>query len=622
MTASPTTVPAEVAAERDEILDEIEGRTLVDVFLATCDMHGARDALIVKEGDEFVSSSWHDYRTQTHRFAAALHDAGVARGEFVALMMTNRPEHVIADVAALLAGAVPVSVYNTLTTDQVRYIADDSGATVAIVENAEFVARWRDVLDDDRMRRLVVVEPEGVDFDHPKIVTLEAFLATGTDVLTASPGLVESCWRDLTPEDPATLIYTSGTTGPPKGVVLTHRNILFQLSVIQRLLDVQPGQRGISYLPLAHIAERMVTHYIGLRHGGAISFVKDLSAVAETMQHARPEMFMAVPRVWEKMYNAVMAKIDEDERKAPIAHKAINSAMRAVRHDLAGEPVPLGLRLQRALFDRLVFSKIRHGLGMDRLRYAVSGAAPISADLLTFYTAIGIGILEVYGLTETTAVATANKPGQIRIGTVGPALPGVEVRLADDGEILVRGPNVTPGYWRQPEATAELIDDDGWLHSGDLGAMDDDGYVTIVGRKKEIIITSGGKNISPANVEEAIKQRSPIIGQVCAVGDGRAFVAALIVLDVETLPGWCVAHGVRPVTMAQAVENRDILAEVQRAVDEANEALSRVEQVKQWAILPNEWTAESEELTPSMKLKRDVVHTKYADVIERLYGRV
>jgi long-chain acyl-CoA synthetase len=275
-----------------------------------------------------------------------------------------------------------------------------------------------------------------------------------------------------------------------------------------------------------------------VRFAGTVYFVKEVSAVLETLQEARPNTFMAVPRVWEKMHAALMAKVHatEDDRKRKLALRAIEVGTKKVRQEAAGQHPSLGLRIQHALFDRLVFSKIRDGLGMDELRVALSGAAPISADLLMFFKAIGIEILEVYGMTESTAVITANQPGQVRIGTVGPPLPGVEVRIADDGEILARGPNVTPGYLNRPDATAETLDADGWLHTGDLGVMDDDGYVRIVGRKKELIITAGGKNLSPNNIEETIKQTSPIIGQLCAVGDDRPFISALVVLDAEMLP--------------------------------------------------------------------------------------
>ncbi len=606
---------------RAEILAEIEGRTLVDVFMSTCDANGGRDALVVRDGDGFTSLTWAQYRERASAVAMALRGLGVGQGGCVALMMTNRPEHVICDVGVMLAGATPVSVYNTLTTDQIAHIARDCGAATVIVEDADLLDRWLEAATEvDTIEHLVVLEPMLAEHPDPRVTTFDELLTDGREALEQTPDRLEASWRAIRPHDPATLIYTSGTTGAPKGVVLTHHNILFQLAVVQRLLDIRPGQRGISYLPLAHVAERMVTHYIGLRYGGTIWFVRNMADVAETLAAARPQMFMAVPRVWEKMHAALLARIEEDPRRAPIARRAIAVGVACVEAELAGRPVPRHLRPQRALFDRIVFQKIRDGLGLDELRYAISGAAPISAELLTFFRALGIEILEVYGMTETTAVITANVPGGVRIGTVGPALPGVEVRIADDGEILTRGPNVTPGYHGDEEATRVAIDDDGWLHTGDLGTMDDDGYVRIVGRKKELIITTGGKNLSPANIEEAVKQRSPIVSQVCVVGDARAYIAALVVLDAELLPGWCAANDLEFTSVAQLADHPAVVAEVQRAVDEGNERLSRVEQVKRFAILSDEWTAESDELTPSLKLRRDVILRKHADVIDGLYS--
>jgi long-chain acyl-CoA synthetase len=614
----------QVLREREEILAEVEGRTLVDVFMATCDANGGKPALVVKEGDGFRTRTWAEYRHEASQVAMALRRAGVDHGDFVALMMTNRPEHVIADIGALLAGGTPVSVYNTLTAEQIRYIADNCKAKVAIVEDASFLDRWASIRDDlPGLELIVVLEADGVDLDQDGVTSFERFVATGAEALAGGQGELENSWRAVKPDDPLTLIYTSGTTGPPKGVILTHRNLLFMLGVVRRILDIEPGQRGISYLPLAHVAERMTTHYVGLRFAGTVYFVKEVSAVLETLQEARPNTFMAVPRVWEKMHAALMAKVHatEDDRKRKLALRAIEVGTKKVRLEAAGKHPSLGLRIQHALFDRLVFAKIREGLGMDELRVALSGAAPISADLLMFFKAIGIEVLEVYGMTESTAVITANQPGQVRIGTVGPPLPGVEVRIADDGEILARGPNVTPGYLNRPDATAETLDAEGWLHTGDLGAMDDDGYVRIVGRKKELIITAGGKNLSPNNIEETIKQTSPIIGQLCAVGDDRPFISALVVLDAEVLPGWCEQQKIAFASVAEAAQHPDVLAEVQRAIDAGNEHLARVEQVRKWAIVPSEWTAESEELTPSLKLKRSVIHTKYADVIDGLYVR-
>ncbi len=609
---------------REDILADIEGRTLLDVFMATCDANGGRAALVAKEGESFRTRTWTDYRQEASAIAMALRGAGIDHGDVVALMMTNRPEHVIADIGTLLAGATPVSVYNTLTADQIRYIADNCDAKIAIVEDATFLAIWESVRDQlPHLELIVVLDADGVDTDRDGVTSYADFLAAGTEALAAGPGELENSWRAVAPDDALTIIYTSGTTGPPKGVMITHGNLLFQLAVIDRILEHTPGQRGVSYLPLAHVAERMTTHYTGIRFAGTIYFVKEVAQVVETLQEARPHTFMAVPRVWEKMHAALNAKVraTEDERKRKLALKALEVGQAKVREEMAGRKPSLKLRAQHALFDKLVFSKIRDGLGLDELRYALSGAAPISADLLVFFKAIGIEILEVYGMTESTAVITANQPGAVRIGTVGPALPGIELQIAADGEILARGPIVTPGYHGRPEATTEAIDAEGWLHTGDLGSVDDDGYLRIVGRKKELIITAGGKNLSPNNIEETIKQQSPVIGQICAVGDTRPFISALIVLDAEVLPGWCAANGVSFASVAEASQHPDVIAEVQRAVDAGNEHLARVEQVRQWAIVPSEWTAESEELTPSLKLKRSVIHTKYSDVIDGLYAR-
>ena len=607
--------------EREDILARVEGKTLIDVFMATCDANGGRPALVVKEGEGFRTRTWSEYRHLASVVAMALRRSGISHGDHVALMMTNRPEHVISDIGALLAGATPVSVYNTLTAEQVAYIAGNCDAKVAIIEDAELLERWLAIADDlPALDRIVVIEPDGLDTSDQRVMSADDFLRLGEAELAGSQGELENSWRAVSPDDAVTLIYTSGTTGPPKGVVITHRNLLYMLEVIKQLLDVRPGQRGVSYLPLAHVAERMTTHYVGISAGGTVYFVPDVADLLETLQEARPQILMAVPRVWEKVQAGLLAKIDAEPRKAKLAHRALDAGMAAVRAEMAGKRPSRRLRLQLPLWDKLVFSKIREGLGLDELRYAVSGAAAISSDLLAFYKALGIEILEVYGMTESTAVITANRADQVRIGTVGTPLPGVEVRIADDGEILVRGPIVTPGYWRQEEATARTIDEDGWLHTGDLGVMDEDGYLRIVGRKKELIITAGGKNLSPNNIEEAIKQRSPIIAQLCAVGDDRPFIGALIVLDTEVLPGWCEARGIPFTTVAQVSEHPDVITEVQRAIDEGNEHLARVEQVKQWRIVPAEWTAESEELTPSLKLKRNVIHAKYSDAIDALYA--
>jgi long-chain acyl-CoA synthetase len=612
-----------VQRQREEILAAEGGRTLIDVFMATCADHGEKPALVIKDGDGFRTWTWTEYRREASEVAMAFRHAGVDHGDFVALMMTNRPEHVISDIGVLLAGGTPVSIYNTLTAEQVRYVADNCEARVAIVEDADLLGKWLAIRDQlPALELLVVLDPVGVDLDDPTVVSYAEFRAGGKEALAAGPTELEDSWRSIKPDEALTLIYTSGTTGPPKGVIITHRGLLYQLAIVQRVYDIQVGLRGVSYLPLAHVAERMVTHYLGIRFAARTYFVKDITAVADTLAAARPNTFLGVPRVWEKMHAAIIAKIqaEENERKRNLALKAIDVGMAKVRAEMAGRTPSLKLRIQHAIFDRLVFSKVRAGLGMDELENAISGAAPISADLLVFFKALGIEIREVYGMTESTAAITSNTPGNVRLGTVGPPLPGIEVRIAADGELLARGPVVTPGYYRRAEATRDAIDADGWLHTGDLASMDDDGFVRIVGRKKELIITAGGKNLSPNNIEETIRQRSPIIGQLCAVGDDRPYISALVVLNAETLPGWCESRSIEFRSVAGAAEQQAVIAEVQRAIDEGNAHLARVEQVRQWAIVPGDWTAESEELTPTMKLKRNVIHTKYSDVIDGLYS--
>ena len=608
--------------ERERLLSRVEGRTLVDEFFEVCSRNGGRPALVAKEGDTFRTRTWAEYRRSASEVAMGLRRLGIDHGDHVALMMTNRPEHVICDIGVLLAGAVPVSVYNTLASEQIVYIADNCDARVAIVEDATFLEKWLAVRDDlDELETIVVLDPRGVE-PTDGVITFEQLLEAGSAALAGGQGELENSARGVRPDDPVTLIYTSGTTGPPKGVVITHRNLLFQVAANASFLDVETGQRIISYLPLAHIAERMMSHYMGIRYAATTYFVRDVSDVLETMLEARPNSFLAVPRVWEKLHAGLMAKIDsgDDERKKKLARRALDVGARKVVEELAGRRPSLGLRAQYALFDRLVFAKIRAGLGLDQLTYALSGAAPISRDLLIFFKAIGIEILEVYGMTETTAVITSNRPGRAKLGTVGTAAPGTEVAIAEDGEVLARGPHITPGYHRRQDATRELVDPAGWLHTGDLGAIDSQGYLTIIGRKKEMIVTAGGKNLSPTNIEESIKQRSPIISQICVVGDERPYVSALVVLDPDALPGWCQAQGIEADSVAVAAEHPKVRAEVQRAVDEGNAHLARVEQVKQWELVPTEWTAESEELTPSLKLKRAVIHRKYADVIDGLYS--
>jgi long-chain acyl-CoA synthetase len=612
-----------VLAARQEIEREIEGRTLCDLLQENAERHGDLPALSWKRDGDWHTASWREYRERVAEAALGLAALGVGRGDFVAIMASNRPEHVIVDQAAFHAGAVPTSFYATLAAEQIRYCAAHCEAKVAVLEGRDLAKRWQDIRGELPALRHVVLLEDAEEFaGQPGVVSWSELLTRGREVLAADGrGRFDELRARVEPEDPATLIYTSGTTGPPKGVLLTHHNVLYQATALDRLTSVPDGLTSVSYLPLAHIAERVLSIYDPLKKVGHVYFCPDATQALEYVRQARPSFFFGVPRVWEKVRAGLTARLaaEPDARRRRLAQAAVAAGLEVVRRGRRGGAVGPLLRARHALLDRLVLAKIREAIGLDRCLFTSSAASPLPIDVAEFFAAIGLPLVEVYGMTETTGVATGNPPDKLRIGTVGPALPGVEVRLGDDGEVLVRGPVNTPGYHRRPEATAELIDGDGWLHTGDVGVLDGDGYLRIVDRKKELIITSGGKNLSPANVEGLLKEH-PLVGQALAYGDNRPFVVALVVLDHEVVPGWAERDGIAFDGLAAFAADPRVVEEVQRAVDAANQRLSRVEQVKRFAIVPAEWTPESEELTPTMKLKRRVIHGKYAEDIEALYA--
>ncbi len=597
--------------------------TLTELFMAQAAAGGAQDALVDKGDDgRWRRITWAGYRDQASAVAMGLRQLGVEHGDVVAIHCGNRAEHVIADVGTLCAGGTPFSVYETFTAEQIAYIGKDSDTKVAIVENAGYRDLWLSIKDQlPNLEHIIVVEAKDATDGTS---SWDDLLKSGKEALDANPKEFEEAWKSAKPDDPATLIYTSGTTGPPKGVVLTHENFLFMVTQVDQIISYEPGLRGLSYLPLAHIAERMATHYTHLYARGTVFFSREIAQVRDVLLEARPHIFMAVPRVWEKFQAALVGKLDEEpnEKRRKLALGAIEVGKEVARCNVEGKPIPLSLKVKHALADKVVLSKIREQMGLDQLKFALSGAAPISADLLYFFAGIGVHILEVYGMTESTAVISANRPGRVRIGTVGEATPNTELKIAEDGEILCRGKHVTPGYLNRPEATAEAIDADGWLHTGDLGELSPDGFLKIIGRKKELIITAGGKNLSPNNIEETIKQQSMIIGQVCAVGDDQPFIGALIVLDGESTPAWAAKQGIAATDVETLAKEPAVLAEVERAVKAGNEKLAKVEQVKEYRILPSEWTPESGELTPTMKLKRKEIHEKWGDQIKDIYKGV
>jgi long-subunit acyl-CoA synthetase (AMP-forming) len=617
------TILRDIDAERADIDAEVGGKTICDVLVRNAESYPDHPALSWEEGGGWRNLSWKQYRDKVAALAMGLKSLGVERGDFVAIMTRNRPEHVIADLGAVHAGATPVSLYNTLAPEQVKYIAEHCRAKVAVVEGREFMERWEKVKADLPDLEKIVLLGDAEEFSsYDWVLSWGDLLVRGTEALESPGGwdAFEAARREVKPDDLATVIYTSGTTGPPKGVMITQRNVLWTGVSLDRSVRYPTGMRGISYLPLAHVAERLLTHYLAMNKVAHVYFCPDVLRVFEVVPRVRPDGFFGVPRVWEKLQAGIVAKVQEepDRRKRRIALKALDVGRRAARSEAEGKPVPLGLKLQRGLFEKLVFSKIRHAIGLDRCILAGTAAAPISQDTLEFFAGIGLWLVEAYGLSENSGPATANPPDRIKLGTVGLALPGVEVKLAEDGEILVRGGNVCTGYYKDPEKSAETFHADGWLHTGDMGTIDSDEYVRVIDRKKELIITAGGKNISPANLENLLKQH-PLISHACVVGDRKPYVSALVVLDAEVAPGWASHNGLTFSSIAEFSREPRVHAEIQKAADDANQHVSHVEGIKRFTILPSEWTVDSEELTPTLKLKRRVIHQKYADEIEALY---
>ena len=556
------------------------------------------------------SMTWAEYADQACRVAAGLGALGVQPGQRVLLMMRNRPEFHPSDVGALLAGATPISIYNSSSPEQIEYLANHSEASVAIVGDLGMLERFLKVRSEiPGLQKLILIDdPDGL---------APADVVPFADLLGAAPADLAEAAGKVQPQDLATLIYTSGTTGPPKGVMISHYNVCWVLeSMVRATGEDITGWRQVSYLPMAHIAERMVTHLFHIGQGTDVTTCPEPTELASYLREVRPQHFLGVPRVWEKIYAGIMAAVSADPEKKAGFERALEVGRKVAAVRNTGQPLPTELSAAWEQVDAAAFANVRALVGLDQMRLALTGAAPIPRPVFDFFQAIGVPLSEVYGLSECTGPMTWSPVS--RPGTVGPAIPGQELKLLEDGEVCCRGGNVFSGYLKDPERTAEMLDDEGWLHSGDIGELDEAGYLKIVDRKKELIITAGGKNISPANLEAAIKS-FPLIGQACAIGDGRAYMTALIVLDPDVAPAWAKSRGIEFSSVAELASHPDVRAEVERCVEEANARFSQVEKIKKVAILPTEWPPDSDELTPTMKLKRRGVLKKYADDIEKLY---
>jgi long-subunit acyl-CoA synthetase (AMP-forming) len=595
---------AERASKRPVGLD---AATACEAFQLTAEAHPDRVAIRTRD-DEF-SCTWAEYAERVRAMAAGLAALSVSKGDTVALMMVNRPEFHFADAAVMHLGAVPFSIYNTYTPEQIEHLVNDAGAAVAITEQA-FADKILAARDAAGALEHVIV----VDGDAPEgAMSTEDLISRGDDDFD-----FEAAWRAVEPDDLLTLIYTSGTTGHPKGVQIMHSNICETVRSYDEMIQFPDGGRIVSYLPMAHVAERNVSHYLPMLCGFTITSCPDARKVIEYLPEVRPSWFFAVPRIWEKLkagLEQMMAGLPEEQREP--MEKALEASLEKVRLEQRGEEVPeeLAERVEKA--DEEVFSKLRSHLGLDELEACNVGAAPTPPEVIEFFHALGIPLAELWGMSETTGAGTCNPRERIKIGTVGPPSPGIDIKLAEDGEVMVKGPIVMKGYRNLPDKTAETFTDDGYLLSGDIGEFDEDGYLKIVDRKKELIITAAGKNLSPANIEARVKQ-IPLVSQAIAIGDKRKYVSALLTLDPEAAKSWASEHGADedPEKLAQ---NEELIAEVQRGMDAANEELARVEQVKRFRILPTDWEPGGDELTPTMKLKRKPIVEKYSDEIDSLY---
>ncbi|GAA2148212.1 AMP-dependent synthetase/ligase [Nocardioides koreensis] len=569
--------------------------------------HEAPDTVVFSrhtaEGWEDVTAA--TFLAEVSAVAKGLIAAGVEAGDRVALISKTRYEWTLVDYAIWFAGAVTVPVYETSSAEQISWILRDSGARAVVAESSDHVARVAEARAGlEELNHVWSLADNAVD----------VLTRLGADI---SDEALEERRRTATPLDLATLIYTSGTTGRPKGCMLTHGNFMFELGVaveeMERLFTTE-GASTLLFLPLAHVFARIIQ--VGaVKSRTRLGHSADIKNLLADLQEFRPTFILAVPRVFEKVFNTASQKATADGRGKIFDHAA-ETAIAWSRGLDRGRP-SLAVRARHAVFSRLVYGKLRDALG-GRCEYAVSGGAPLGDRLGHFYRGIGLTVLEGYGLTETTAALTANVPGAVKIGTVGRPFPGTAVRVADDGELLFKGGQVFAGYWGNEEATRETLQRDGWFHTGDVGEVDDEGFVRITGRKKEILVTAGGKNVAPAVLEDRLRAHL-LVDQCMVVGDGQPFIAALITLDPEAVPAWAEAHH-KTGSVADLVDDPDLRAEVQTAVDEANKAVSKAESIRKFTILPDDWTEEGGQLTPSLKLKRNVVMREFRDEVAELYG--
>ncbi|MCP2251639.1 long-chain acyl-CoA synthetase [Prauserella aidingensis] len=591
--------------------------TVPSLVLRNAEHHGDRPALTGADG----THTWAEVREQIAAVAHGLSAAGLGRGDRMLIDVTSRPEHWIVDFAAVHLGALPCTTYATLSTEQIRHVATHSAATIVVLEGAAQLHRWRPVLDTlPNLRAVVVLDTAAIPDGESVFVSYDELLRGGADLHRRDPAAIERWTAAPQQTDPVCMIYTSGTTGTPKGVVLSHENVLYQAAAQELIRPVEDHPRMVAYLPLAHVAERVLGMYLLLFSAGHATVCPDQAQLVPTLTETRPHGFFGVPRVWEKIaagIQGILGGLPEEQAAAIEQARDVAATVYRVRAD-GGEPTPeVAEAFDRA--DRTVLRPLREQLGLGEAERLGSGAAPIPASVLEFFGSLGMTIMEVWGLSETTGAATSTFPAKYRAGTVGLPMPGMEARIAPDGEVEVRGPLVFLGYLDADGGIRPDTDADGWLATGDIGSFDDDGFLTITDRKKELIVTSSGKNVAPSKAEGLLRTH-PLVGYAAVVGDGRPYVTALLTLDEEAAPAWAKAHGIDTTDLTELAGHPDVLTAIAGAVEATNAELARPEQIKRHRVLPRPWTPETGELTPTMKLKRRVIDDRYADDIASLYA--
>jgi len=593
--------------------------TVPKLFSYRVEESGSDVAFWSKEYGLWKSYTWYHYYKMARLSGLALLSMGLKRGERIAIISENRPEWVYTDLGCTCVGGVCTGVYPTNSPAQLRYILDHSEAKFLFVEDEEQLDKALAIMDDvPTLEKIILYDDKGLDeFKHPLVLKLEQFIEIGKEEEMSDKGLFERLMEEPGSDDLAIIVYTSGTTGPPKGAMLTHRNILWVVSTFFHPDRLSPEDEHLSCFPLCHVLERFLTIYHSLYQGYVVNFAESQEAIPKNLQEVQPTILFAVPRFWEKFYSSIRSFVgDAVSIERWIYEKAMNVGYRVARLKLERRPLSGGLRILYRLADWFVFRNIKKMIGLSKGRHVFSGGAPISHDLLMFFHAIGLPIREAYGQTENVVISV-HQGGDITPGTVGKPLPGLEVKIAKDGEILSRGPNTFMGYLKDTETTSETIVD-GWLHTGDVGEFDDKGHLKITDRKKDIIITAGGKNITPSEIENQLKF-SPYINDGVVIGDKRKYLTALIMVDEDNVRKYAQNHRIPFTTYASLTENQEIIKLIQTEVDKVNNRLARVESIKKFRLLGIQLTPEDDEVTPTMKLKRNYVNEKFKDLIDSMY---